>query len=393
MTAHFKYTFLLTAVMLAGCKSEYPDVPAKYHSLLNEALAKSGNNSEELINALNSVPASQKEAMAYLISYMPDYDLTTISSGLLTDNVTYAYIAREKYDWCRELPDSVFFNEVLPYHNVTEERDNWRKEFYERFSPYVDECSDIRDAVYAINKNVREELQVEYSTQRRVSDQGPFESMETKIASCTGLTILLNDAFRSVGIPCRFAGTPNWFDNRGNHSWNEVLIDGEWYFTEYYMDDLNKTWFVTDAAKATAGSVDNGIFAISYKPTGNLFPMVWDEAKPVNAIEVTPRYLEICSSSLKKKNNRVNIDIEVYSAKGYDSESDNRIPASVTIFCGDKQIKEGITCSPVNDLNNYLSVSLDPETEYTIISTYETLRKEQKIRIGKDNIRIKIIMD
>ena len=81
MTAHFKYTFLLTAVMLAGCKSEYPDVPAKYHSLLNEALAKSGNNSEELINALNSVPASQKEAMAYLISYMPDYDLTTIYSG------------------------------------------------------------------------------------------------------------------------------------------------------------------------------------------------------------------------------------------------------------------------------------------------------------------------
>ena len=150
---------------------------------------------------------------------------------------------------------------------------------------------------------------------------------------------------------------------------------------------------MTDAEKASEGCVDNGIFERSEKHRGNLCSMVWDEAKPVNAIEFTPRYHEICSSSLKKKNNRVNIDIEVYSAKGYDSESDNRIPASVTIFCGDKQIKEGITCSPVNDLNNYLSVSLDPETDYTIISTYETLRKEQKIWLGKENIRLKIIID
>ena len=229
------------------------------------------------------------EAMAYLIAYLPDYDLKTISSELLNENVKYAYIAREKFALCRSLPDSVFFNEVLPYHNVTESRDNWRKSFYDRFSPYINKCNTIEEAVYSVNKNIIKELGVEYSTKRRVSDQGPFESVETKIASCTGLTILLVDAFRSVGIPARFAGTANWFDNRGNHSWCEVLIDGKWYFTEYYMDDLNDAWFIPDAAKATTGSINNGIFAVSYKPTGRNFHLIWDDSQPVNALRPEER--------------------------------------------------------------------------------------------------------
>jgi hypothetical protein len=37
---------------------------------------------------------------------------------------------------------------------------------------------------------------------------------------------------------------------KGNHSWVEIWIEGEWYFTEYYPDDLNKSWFLTDAGRA-----------------------------------------------------------------------------------------------------------------------------------------------
>ena len=56
-----------------------------------------------------------------------------------------------------------------------------------------------------------------------------LESMETGLASCTGLSILLIDACRSVGVPARFVGTPLWADGSGNHSWVEIW-DGGWHF-------------------------------------------------------------------------------------------------------------------------------------------------------------------
>ena len=42
------------------------------------------------------------------------------------------------YSLRKALPDSQFFNEVLPYANISETGDPWRKEFYYRFSVYVD---------------------------------------------------------------------------------------------------------------------------------------------------------------------------------------------------------------------------------------------------------------
>ena len=52
--------------------------------------------------------------------------------------------------------------------------------------------------------------------------------MRQHMASCTGLSVLLVDALRAAGIPARFAGTPAWHDDRGNHSWVEVWIGGRW---------------------------------------------------------------------------------------------------------------------------------------------------------------------
>ena len=63
---------------------------------------------------------------------------------------------------------------------------------------------------------------VEYNTLREKTNQSPAESMRQGMASCTGLSVLLVDALRAVGIPARFAGTAAWHDDRGNHSWTEV---------------------------------------------------------------------------------------------------------------------------------------------------------------------------
>ena len=120
---------------------------------------------------------------------------------LLKENVTYANIARNKYAWANELPEEVYLCDVLPYCVVDEVRDSWRKELYEMFSPAVDTCKTMYDAICAVNANIPALTGVHYNTKREKTNQSPRESMRQGMASCTGLSILLVDAYRAVGIP------------------------------------------------------------------------------------------------------------------------------------------------------------------------------------------------
>ncbi|MDO5571432.1 MAG: transglutaminase-like domain-containing protein [Bacteroidales bacterium] len=371
----FSFLFICLSV-LTSCSNNKKSCE-KYQALIDSALVKAGENNSEILTALNNVDDEKKEGMAFLISYMPEWDLKRLNSDFILNNVNFAYKVKNQYPWCSSLPDSVFFNEVLPYYNVTENRDDWRENFYNRFSPYVKDCSDIRDAIDSINKNIRNELLVDYNTKRRASDQGPFESIESSMASCTGLSILLTDAFRSVGIPSRFAGTNNWFDNRGNHSWVEVYIDGQWYFTEYYPQELNKSWFAADAAKATIGDKNHGIFAVSYKPAECYFPVVWDENKNINAVEVTQRYIDVCSYAINKSagDSRVKLEIEVYNENGIDKNHNNRVAADLTLFCDGNQVGGGTSCSNKDDLNNVFYLLVDPNKKYEIVVVYQGKEK------------------
>ena len=104
----------------------------------------------------------------------------------------------------------------------------------------MENCKTLEEAIKAVNKNIRDEVKVDYNTAREKPDQNPSESIRQGMASCSGLSILLTDALRSVGIPSRIAGTANWHDNRGNHNWCEVWLDGKWYFTEYYPNELDR---------------------------------------------------------------------------------------------------------------------------------------------------------
>ena len=76
------------------------------------------------------------------------------------------------------------------------------------------------------------------------------------MATCTGLSIMLVEACRAVGVPARMAGIASWPGRGGNHTWVEVWDDG-WHFVGAAEPDakgLDHAWFVGDAAKAIKGS-------------------------------------------------------------------------------------------------------------------------------------------
>lgn len=396
---NIKSVLVLLAFGLSACSSgRYAGVQKEYHALIDRTIATAGDNAKELKKALKEVPHNEREGMAFLISYMPERDAKTLSAAFLLENVAYAYKARAEFPWAKEVPDSVFLNDVVAYANLNENRESWRKDFYERFKKYVAPCKTMREAIDSVNKNVRDELLVDYNTKREKPDQAPYESMRQHMASCSGLSILLTDAFRAVGIPSRVAGTPAWHDDRGNHNWNEVWIDGQWRFTEYYpSDDLDQSWFLTDAGKAIKEDVRKAIYAASFKPTGSYFPLVWDEdIRYVHAENVTDRYTSLYRaqlSAMPADGSHVALRVMVFKDKDHAEASGDRVATNLDVFKGEKQLYGGRSTGATQDMNDVLTFNVEKNQQYII--KYMNGKGEmqtQTVDVGDETTTLKLYM-
>lgn len=396
---NIKSVLVLLAFGLSACSSgRYAGVPKEYHALIDRTIATAGDNAKELKKALKEVPRNEREGMAFLISYMPERDAKSLSADFLLENVQYAYKARAEFPWAKEVPDSVFLNDVVAYANLNENRESWRKDFYERFKKYVAPCKTMREAIDSVNKNVRDELLVDYNTKREKPDQAPYESMRQHMASCSGLSILLTDAFRAVGIPSRVAGTPAWHDDRGNHNWNEVWIDGQWRFTEYYpSDDLDQSWFLTDAGKAIKEDVRKAIYAASFKPTGCYFPLVWDEnIRYVHAENVTDRYTSLYRAQLAATpadGSHVALRVMVFKDKDHAEASGDRVATNLDVFKGEKQLYGGRSTGATQDMNDVLTFNVEKNQQYTVkFVNGKGEMQTQTIDVGDDTTTLKLYM-
>lgn len=396
---NIKSVLVLLAFGLSACSSgRYAGVPKEYHALIDRTIATAGDNAKELKKALKEVPRNEREGMAFLISYMPERDARSLSADFLLENVQYAYKARAEFPWAKEVPDSVFLNDVVAYANLNENRENWRKDFYERFKKYVAPCKTMREAIDSVNRNVRDELLVDYNTKREKPDQAPYESMRQHMASCSGLSILLTDAFRAVGIPSRVAGTPAWHDDRGNHNWNEVWIDGQWRFTEYYpSDDLDQSWFLTDAGKAIKEDVRKAIYAASFKPTGSYFPLVWDEdIRYVHAENVTDRYTSLYRAQLSATpadDKYVALRVMVFKDKDHAEASGDRVATNLDVFKGEKQLYGGRSTGAMQDMNDVLTFNVEKNQQYVVkFVNGKGEMQTQTVDVGDDTTTLKLYM-
>ena len=137
----------------------------------------------------------------------------------LAANVALAYRARGEVPWGASLPDDVFLDAVLPHVSVTEPRESMRAEFHDRYLPLVRDCKRPGEAALALNKALFRDYKVVYNTRRLRTDQCSKESIKQGMATCTGLSIMLVEACRAVGVPARLAGIAAWPGRGGNHTW------------------------------------------------------------------------------------------------------------------------------------------------------------------------------
>lgn len=287
-----KLMITVVTVLLAAGSTLYG---AEYSPAIGQALRQAGTNRPQIEAAISRVQADRREGLEFLIVNMPERDLVSLTAPFLLENTDGAYEAMEKVPWGKRVPQDIFLNDVLPYACVNERRDNWRRDFMTRFLPLVSDCKTPAAAAVRLNREIFHLLGVRYSTNRGKPDQSPYESIESKMASCTGLSILLVAACRSVGVPARFAGIPSWPDNSGNHSWVEVWDNG-WHFTgaaEPAGDKLDRAWFVNQAKTAVRDDPRHSICATSFLRTSLRFPLAWAPGvDSVSATNVTIRYAQ-----------------------------------------------------------------------------------------------------
>jgi len=328
--------------------------------LLKMRVQQAGDNQNELQKAINTVPPEHRQALEFLLINMPEYDLKNLTAEFLLSNIRLAYQARETAPW--DISDQLFLNNVLPYANIDEPRDPWREDFFKLCQPIVANCKTPGEAAQKINATLFGQLSVKYSTARKRANQSPKESIEQGLASCTGLSILLADACRSVGVPARLAGIPSWKNKKGNHTWVEVWDDG-WQFTgaaEPNPQGLNRTWFQGDAALADPNSKLHSIYAASFQKTDTAFPMVWSPEKRVFAENVTMRYIPKTNAPLS---NAVNVMVRVWNR-----DKSKREIAKVEVFDPKSTdvLESGTTKAGTADMNDMLSFQLAPDKTYRL---------------------------
>jgi pimeloyl-ACP methyl ester carboxylesterase len=337
-------------------------------------LAQAGTNRPALVAALEQTPTAHRGEMQFLIENAPISDLRTLPADYLLQNLAQADEAFENATWHDQIPPDIFLNEILPYACVNETRDGWRAMLRTQCAPLVADCQTPGEAAQRINEKIFKLVNVHYSTERRKADQSPAESMVTGLASCTGLSILLVDACRSVGVPARLAGTPMWWDMRGNHTWVEVWDDG-WHFVGASEPDpkgLDHAWFEHDASLAQENVPLHAVYAASFKKTDLAFPLDWaPEIHWINAVNVTERYLPKTNSVVP---GTVRLLVKVVQAG-----NGERMVANVSVdnMTNSAAHLEGLSKDESADMNNVLAFELPAEGVYQVCARLGNQSTEQ----------------
>jgi hypothetical protein len=327
--------------LMAGCWLTSCWLSASASELVTSAAAKHG--------------AFGERAAQFLLEHMPSRDRETLTTEFLLENLELALLARAEFPWATEVPEEIFLNDVLPYAVFDETRDPWRAELLRLGRDLVKDARTASEAAQALNRELFKLLNVHYGTSRRRPNQSLKESVEIGKATCTGLSIILVNACRAVGIPARAVGTPMWTNQRGNHTWVEIW-DGTWHFTgadEYDPAGLDRGWFVGDAAQALAGVPRHAIYATSWRRDGLTFPMVWARrSDSVAAVNVTERYAKPAS---------VNHETVSLGVRLWDHRGGSRLVATVAILDDARRtLATARTKAGTTDLNDLPSFELKP---------------------------------
>lgn len=214
------------------------------------------------------------------------------------------------FPWNRtDLPQEIKESALIPDRVTTEKASDWRTRVGSIFRPLVKNCSTAREAVLTVAANMTRVTGVYYSTERRKPDMNPIEALTEKKVSCTGQSILMVCALRSIGIPARAVGVATWNHIQGNHTWAEAWFDGGWHMIEFNEKDFNTPWVMENIGMLNTRLPWQRIYAFKEAPENadNLAQLIEED--------VTERYMGLARQWYKKSDIPANTQRLMLDAK------------------------------------------------------------------------------
>lgn len=224
------------------------------------------------------------------------------SQEYLQNNAQYAMKARSEVPAASQVPEELFKRYVLPYRQLDEPVDEWRQGFYEVLGPHAAGASSLREVVEAVVPRVFTDLRASHAVMGDALNQSHVvfqanctpgimapvsETLMRGHASCSGCSILVANGLRSVGVPARVVGTPQWNTHEGgNHNWVEVwtnetgdgwaFLDADPSFAQTGVK-LNQGWFVPSNTRVAESGGPHAIFAAVWDRTSatSQYPYGW----------------------------------------------------------------------------------------------------------------------
>lgn len=269
---------------------------------------------------------AQQNSSAYLPFLLRSLPLMDISSDDLhfenvLDNALWAFHVRGLYPWAMNLSEQIFMEFVTPYAVADEpRRGNWRYELQWLLDRTVLSTLPLSEmttpeAIQKLALEINRKLwslfeggEIVFSPDLAPEIIAPKDVIEKKKASCTGLSLLLIYAYRSIGIPARLAGVFSWNNQKAesdtaviarrqllegqqptpvlpplnNHSWVEIYDGEHWAFTGAHEaptegPSFNNTFFYPSKTDLQiAGDPIFAIFVSSYSNREKTFPLAWN---------------------------------------------------------------------------------------------------------------------
>jgi len=283
----------------------------------------------------NHMERDQRHRMLSSLSALPD----GLGEGVATISVPLALQTKTNYPWTDDLTRDMFFEYVLNYANANEARTNWRPFFTHALNQTMNlllqqqrqqqnRTVEMKKVVKLVNLRlwtllgkscskvgVNGCVEVDYDESFKIpiwfkSGQTPlvYDPMSVVAfgyASCTGISIVLVNALRAVGVPARLVGTPAWNGSpeNGNHNWIEVYLESQWHFMEGSpaagdSDNLDKNpcdhWFCN--RKSFGPGTHTRVYASRLdQSVSDFYPMAWDpDNHDVPGEDRTDDYRSVC---------------------------------------------------------------------------------------------------
>lgn len=158
-----------------------------------------------------------------------NYDLQTLSAEFLTNNIDNAFTAWKNSAWAEDITFELFCETILPYRFANELlAEGWRDSLYKKYSPLIENISDIKQAFAIVYRNVNKQFKDGETDCKHILSVLDMEKMFR--GTCLARCIYMGSVMRALGIPVSIDGVEHWanYSTKG-HTWIALVLNDGTY--------------------------------------------------------------------------------------------------------------------------------------------------------------------